>query len=79
MKMNNGHTEAVFVHISLDEHPAFVRGLEQQIINWFQLLLLPQKVIVARLLIGRDHDFVQSEHSFISFYLFLQDLSEKVW
>ncbi len=77
--MNDGRTEAGFVRISLDEHPALVRGLEQRFIDRCQLLLLPQPTIVARLLVRHDHDFVQSEDCLISFCPLLQDLSEKAW
>ncbi len=77
--MNDGHTEAVFVCISLDEHTALVGDLEQRCIDRLQLLFLPQQAVVARLLVSHDHSFVQSEYGFISFCLLLQDLSEKVW
>ncbi len=79
LKINDGHTEAAFVRISLDEYPALGRGLEQRFIDRFQLLLLPQQAIIARLPVGRDHSFVQSEYGFISFCPLLQDLSEKIW
>ncbi len=65
--MNDGRTNTGFVRISHDEHTALVCGLEQRFIDRLQLLLPPQLAIVARLLVGRDHGFVQSEYSFFSF------------
>ncbi len=73
--MNDGRTNAVFVRISHDEHPALIRGLEQCFIDWLQLLSLPQQAVVARLLVSRDHSFVQSKYGFISFCRLFQDLS----
>ncbi len=79
LEMNDGHTDAVFVCISLDEHPAIGRGLEQHFIDRLQPLFPPQLTVVARLLVGRDHGFVQSEYSVIPFYPLLQNLSENAW
>ncbi len=76
-KMKDARTKAVFSCIPLDEHPALVRSTEQRFIDRLQLLLLPQQTVVARFLVGQDHNFIQSEYRFILFCLLLQDLSKK--
>ncbi len=73
----DGRTNAGFLRISSDEHPALVGDLEQCCIAWLQLLALPQLAIVARILVSHNHRFVQLEYGFISFCLLLQDLFKK--